>query len=156
MWRNNWSLLWIPFLSIVVHNDWYLVVYHEWFLGIITDCMQFINRIELEWFLSINNDLLNEYGLNVRRLHAMEMDWYMMDDRKEEKRAFCTLDSNPFNDVYSIIMLSVIMIMRIEWKELKNGWECVWLWFGVNSISVIHNWKWMSNAKIWFRSGCEL
>ena len=36
--------------------------------------------------------------------------------RKEER----TLDSNPFNDVYSIFMLSVILIMRIEWKELKT------------------------------------
>ena len=40
-----------------------------------------------------------------------------MDDRKEEER---TMDSNPFNDVYSIFMLSVILIMRIEWKELKT------------------------------------
>ena len=30
-----------------------------------------------------------------------------------------TIDSNPFNDVYSIYMLSVIMIMRTEWKESK-------------------------------------
>ena len=41
----------------------------------------------------------------------------MMDDRKEgrkEGRTFSTLDSNPFNDVYSMLMLSVIMIMRNE------------------------------------------
>ena len=45
---------------------------------------------------------------------------------RKEKRTFCTLDSNPFNDVYSILMLSVIMIMRIEWKESK--------WIGENVI----------------------
>ena len=39
-----------------------------------------------------------------------------MDDRKEGR----TLDFNPFNNVYSIYMLSVILIMRIEWKELKT------------------------------------
>ena len=59
---------------------------HEWFLGIVTDFMQFINRILLEWFVFMEHDLLNEYELNVRRLRAMEMDWYMMDDRKEGKK----------------------------------------------------------------------
>ena len=121
MWRKNRSLLWIPSFSIVVQNDWYTVVKHEWFIGIITDCMQFIYRILLVWFVFIKNDLLNEYELNVRRLHTMEMDWYTMDDRKEGR----TLDFNPFNNVYSIYMLSVIMIMRIEWKESK--WMRMWL-----------------------------
>ena len=55
---------------------------------------------------------------------------------KEEKRTFSALDSNPFNDVYSIFMPSMIMIMRIEWERIKMGWDWDWLWFGVNSISV--------------------
>ena len=55
MWKKNWSLLWIPLLSIVMHNDWYLVVVYEWFLGIITDCMQFVDRILLEWFVFIDS-----------------------------------------------------------------------------------------------------
>ena len=55
----------------------------------------------------------------MRRLHAIEIDCYMMDDRKEEER---TMDSNPFNDVYSIFMLTVILTMRIGWKELKTDW----------------------------------
>ena len=123
-------------LSIVVHNDWYTVVLHEWFLGIITDCMQFVDRIELEWFLFLNN------------VYWMNMGWMCEDcipwrwtvlywkKRKEEKRTFSALDSNPFNDVYSIFMPSMIMIMRIEWERIKMGWDWDWLWFGVNSISV--------------------
>ena len=47
-------------------------------------------------------------------------DGLIHDGQKEGIRTFCTLDSNPFNDVYSIFMLSVILIMRIEWKELKT------------------------------------
>ena len=117
IWRKNWSLLWIPFLSIVVHNDWYLVAYHEWFIGIITDCMQFINRIELEWFLFLKTI----YWMNMSWMCEDCIPWRWIDTwwmigRKEER----TLDSNPFNDVYSIFMLSVILIMRIEWKELKT------------------------------------
>ena len=55
MWKKKWSLLWISLLSIVVLNDWYLVVVYEWFLGIITDCMQFVDRILLEWFVFIDS-----------------------------------------------------------------------------------------------------
>ena len=43
------------------------------------------------------------------------IDTQWMIGRKEGR----TLDSNPFNNVYSIYMLSVILIMRIEWKESK-------------------------------------
>ena len=43
---------------------------------------------------------------------------------KEEKKAFSVWDSNPFNDVYSIFIPSMIMILRTEWKESKwNGIE---------------------------------
>ena len=51
------------------------------------------------------------------------IDTQWMIGRKEGR----TIDSNPFNDVYSIYMLSVIMIMRIEWKESK--------WIGENVIN---------------------
>ena len=59
---------------------------------------------------------------------ACHGDGLIHDGQKERIRTFCTLDSNPFNDVYSIYMLSVIMIMRTEWKESKmdedvNGWD---------------------------------
>ena len=59
-----------------------------------------------------------------------------MDDRKEEER---TMDSNPFNDVYSIFMLSVILIMRIEWKESKTDENVFGCDLESNSISVTHN-----------------
>ena len=59
-----------------------------------------------------------------------------MDDRKEEER---TMDSNPFNDVYSIFMLSVILIMRIEWKELKTDENVFGCDLESNLISVINN-----------------
>ena len=65
-------------------------------------------------------------------------------------------DSNPFNDVYSIFMLSVILIMRIEWKELKTDENVFGCDLESNLISVINNWKWMSYAQIWFRNGCVL
>ena len=62
----------------------------------------------------------------------------MIDKRKEE-RTFSALDSNPFNDVYSIYMLSVIMIMRTEWKESKTDENEFGCDLESNSISVIHN-----------------
>ena len=62
---------------------------------------------------------------------ACHGDGLIHDGQKERIRTFCTLDSNPFNDVYSIFMLSVILIMRTEWERIKNGWECDWLWFKV-------------------------
>ena len=50
---------------------------------------------------------------------------------RKEGRTFSTLDSNPFNDMHSIFMLSVIIIMRIESKRIRIGWECDGLWFGI-------------------------
>ena len=151
---KNWSLLWIPLLSIVVQNDWYLVVVYEWFLGIITDSMQFINRILLVWFVFIDSRSIERIWIECAEI-AYHEDWLIHDGqkRRKEKR---TLDSNPFNDVYSIFMLSVIMIIRIEWERIKMGWDWDWLWFGINSISVIHSWKWLSMLQKWFRSGCGL
>ena len=58
---------------------------------------------------------------------------------RNEKRTFCTLDSNPFNDVYSILILFVIMIMRNEWKELKTDENVIGCDLKSDSISVIHN-----------------
>ena len=80
--------------------------------------------------------------------------WWMIG--RKEKRTFCTLDSNPFNDVYSILILFVIMIMRNEWKELKTDENVIGCDLKSDSISVIHNRKWMSNAQIWYRSGYGL
>ena len=129
------------------------VILHEWFLGIITDCMQFIDRIVLEWFLF----LYNVYWMNMGWMCEDCVPWRWTvsywKKGKEEKR---TLDSNPFNDMYSIFMPSMIMIMRIEWERIKMGWDWDWLWFGIGFDFCIHNWKWMSNAQIWFRNGCGL
>ena len=87
---------------------------------------------------------------------ACHGDGLIHDGQKERIRTFCTLDSNPFNDVYSIFMLSVILIMRIEWKELKTDENVFGCDLESNLISVINNWKWMSYAQIWFRNGCVL
>ena len=97
----------------------------------------------------------------MRRLHTMEMDWYTMDDRKEgrkEKRTFCTLDSNFFNDMHLIFMplMIMIMIMRTEWERIIMDENVIGCDLELDSISVIHNWKWMSNAHIWLRNGSGL
>ena len=58
---------------------------------------------------------------------------------RKEGRTLSALDSNPFNDVYSIYMLSVILIMRTEWKELKTDENVFGCDLESDSVSVIHN-----------------
>ena len=131
------------------------MVLHEWFLGIITDCTQFIYRILLEWFVFMKSRSIEWIWVECAKI-ACHGDGLIHDGQKERIRTFCTLDSNLFNDVNSIFMLSVILIMRIEWKELKTDENVFGCDLESNLISVINNWKWMSYAQIWFRNGCGL
>ena len=76
------------------------------------------------------------YWMNISWMCEDCMPWRWIDTQwmigRKEGRTFSALDSNPFNDVYSIYMLSVILIMRTEWERDKlDWWECVWLWFGI-------------------------
>ena len=59
--------------------------------------------------------------------------WRLIDTwwtkNRKDGRTFSALDSNPFNDVHSMLMLSVIIIMRNEKERIKMGWDWDWLWF---------------------------
>ena len=79
---KNWSLLWIPLLSIVVRNDWYLVAVYERFQGFATECMQFAYGTVLGIVCVFGHYLSNEYELDVHNAHINEMDCYILVERK--------------------------------------------------------------------------
>ena len=64
--------------------------------------------------------------------------------------------------IHSVIMCILYYCYIWLWyrKLYKREWKWMGMWLVVisksASISIIHNWKWMSNAQIWFRNGCGL
>ena len=65
------------------------VILHEWFLGIITDCMQFVDRIVLEWFLFIDSRSIEWIWIECAKI-AYHGDW-LLQDRKRRKEGHSVL-----------------------------------------------------------------
>ena len=118
------------------------MVVYEWFQGFATECMQFVNGTVLEWFVF----LVTIYWMNMSWMCTIRisMRWIVTCWLKE--RTFCTWDSYPFsNNVHSIFCYIWLWYRKLYKKE----WKWMGMWLVVisksDSISVIHNWKWMSN-----------
>ena len=139
---KNWSVLWIPLLSVVVRNDWYL-----WYnmndskvlpQNACSSLMeQFWNGL-CYWSLSV------EWIWVECAQCAYQWDGLLHDGWKEEHFVLEIL-------IHSVIMC--ILYYCYMWLWYRKLYEREWKWMGMwlvvisksDSISIIHNWKWMSN-----------
>ena len=104
--------------------------------------MQFVNGTVLEWFVF----LVTIYWMNISWMCTIRISMRWIVTCWLKGRTFFSWDSYPFsNNVHSFFCYIWLWYRKLYERE----WEWMGMWLVVisksDSISIIHNWKWMSN-----------